>query len=686
MKIQRNIKIILVLASILIVIPIACIIYLHQFDWNRAKPSLNSRASEALGRAFSIDGNLSLTWKKQAAGTQANIEGWRGLIPWPYLVAEDIHVGGPATPNLVPPAPSALSMPVREMANIKKLTFSLNPLALLTKKILIPTLYIDTPKIYLLRDEDGKNNWTFTKHDKPSVWQLDLQNVVLSKGTVHINDAIKHADVTIEVDSNHDDPEYDIEWQLKGTFNGEAITGNGRSGAVLAIQDLGAPFPLMGLLRQGETVLSVNGSLTRPTDLAAIDMRLAVSGLSMGRLFALTGIVLPETPPFSTEGHLIGTLKAKGNRWSYQDFRGKVGSSDINGDLSFQFQHPRPLLSGTIISKSLLFSDLAPIVGLDSSASKATRGLSLKQPSNKVIPVEPFKTDRWTSIDADVQFSAENIIRKESLPINKLNTNVRLRDGVLTLAPLNFDLAGGNLSSTISLDASGSTGINAIKAQMKIKARHLKIKQLMPNLEELNASLGEINGDASLSAVGNSVAGLLGAANGEIKSLVHQGTVSKLLLEEIGLNIGSIVFTKLVGDKQVKLNCLVGDFDVRNGMMQANNFIVDTDEATLDIKGTADLNQEQLNLSIKPKSKGLRVFSLRAPLYVRGSFQQPNVSVDKGVMAMRAGGAIALAAVSPFAALLPLISTGPQADTECIRLLAEINTKPVAPPPGKTKK
>ncbi|MES2046856.1 MAG: AsmA family protein [Pseudomonadota bacterium] len=680
MNIQRRTKIILAVATILICIPIAGLIYLLQFDWNRAKPELNARTSEAIGRAFSIDGNLSLTWKKQPAEAQLKNINWRNLIPWPYLVAQDIHIGHPENWDQQSSAPS------RDMTHIKQVTFALNPLALLSNKIVIPILYLDTPDIYLQRDAQGKNNWTFINPNPPSAWKLDLHSVVLTKGIVHLLDAVKHADVTADIDSISNDPEYGIEWQLHGKVNGGTISGNGRAGAVLALSHETAPYPLTGHVRQGETVLSAVGSLTRPTDLAAIDMRLALSGISMARLFALTGIVLPETPPFSTEGHLTGTLHTKGNRWVYQDFRGKVGASDINGDVTFEFKQPRPLLSGVIISKSLLFSDLAPIVGLDSSSSKALRGVSIKQPSDKVIPVEPFKTERWTSIDADVKFNADNIIRKENIPINKLSTNFHLKDGVLTLAPLNFDLAGGNLSSIISLDGSGRTVKNAIHAQMKMKARHLKIKQIMPSLEEFNASLGEINGDASLSAEGNSVADLLGASNGEIKSLVDQGTVSKLLLEEIGLNIGSIVFTKLVGDKQVKLNCLVADFDVKNGLMQASSFIVDTDAATLDIKGTANLGQEQLDLKIKPKSKGLRIISLRAPIYVRGSFQHPSVSVDKGVMAMRAGGAIALAALSPFAALLPLTNTGPKADSECARVLAEISVKPVAPLPEKNKK
>ena len=217
----------------------------------------------------------------------------------------------------------------------------------------------------------------------------------------------------------------------------------------------------------------------------------------------------------------------------------------------------------------------------------------------------------------------------------------------------------------------------------------MKLKRLFPTLQPLQASAGEINGDASLSAVGNSVASLLGASNGEIKILINQGTVSKLLLEEMGLNIGSVILTKLVGDKQVKLNCMATDFGVTNGLIQTRSFIIDTDDAIIDVSGNINLAQEQLDLTINANSKGLRVLSLRAPLYVRGSFMQPDVSIDKGVLAMKAGGAIALAALAPaalvpVAVLVPLINIGPGEDSECARLLAEARVKPVAPRPGKT--
>jgi uncharacterized protein involved in outer membrane biogenesis len=324
------------------------------------------------------------------------------------------------------------------------------------------------------------------------------------------------------------------------------------------------------------------------------------------------------------------------------------------------------------------------LIGADSNASKAERGAVTVQPANKMLPVEPFKPDRWTSIDADIKFNAEKIIFRKKLPINKLTTNLHMQDGVLSLLPLNLDIADGNMSSNIILDGSGKSGVNTIKAKMKVTARHLKVNQLFPVMQELPATVGEINGDASLSAVGNSVASLLGASNGEIKALINHGTISKLLLEEMGLNIGNIVIMHLVGDKLVNLNCMAADFEVSNGLMQTRNFIVDTDDANIDISGNIDLAQEQLDLTIRPNSKGLRVFSLRAPLYVRGSFVQPRVNADKGVMAMRAGGAIALAALTPFAVLIPLTKTGPTKSSDCARLLADARVKPVAPPPGKT--
>jgi len=668
----------------LIAVPALALAVLLNLDWDRARPWLDARASEALGRPFAIVGDLTLNWDRQAAGPGGRDASWRGMIPWPHLLAQDIHIGNPSDMSAPAPGDAGTAMPLpAEMASIRELAFSLDPLALLDKRLVIPVLSFASPLISLRRDTDGRNNWTFRNDHTPSPWKLEIQSVVFSRARVHLNDAIGHIDLTADLDTLGADPVYGVAWRLHGKVNGQKLVGRGKAGAVLSLQQQTVPYPFSADLRMGKTMIALAGTLTKPSDLAALDMHLKVSGVSMARLYALTGLVLPETPPFATEGHLIGTLSAHGGHWRYEKFSGRVGSSDIGGSLDYQSRPTRPLLTGTVMSHLLQFSDLAPLIGADSNASKARRGVAAVQPADKVLPVERFKTERWTSIDADIKFSADKIIHAKELPINKLTATLQLQDGVLSLLPLNFGMAGGDLHSNIRLDGSGRAGKHAILAEMKVTARHLQLKQLFPGLKPLHASAGELDGAASLSATGDSVASLLGASNGEIKTLINQGTVSKLLLEEMGLNIGSVILTRLVGDKQVRLNCLAADFGVSRGVMQTHSFVVDTDDAILDVTGNVDLARERLDLTVHPNSKGLRLLSLRAPLYVRGSFKQPRVSIDKGVLALKAGGALALAILAPVAALIPLTKTGPGEDIDCAKLLAATRVKPVAPAPGK---
>ena len=674
MQLSRRQKIALASTAVLIALPVAAVVTLLHTDWNRAKPWLNARASEALGRPFAIDGDLSLTWAQPAGG--AGQAGWRAWLPWPHLQAKDVRLGHPSTMTDTQEA--------AQLATVSQMAFSLNPLALLNKKIVIPELRFDTPQVRLLRSKDGKNNWTFDKQEQPSPWQLELQSVVFSKGTVTLSDGVTQAELRADIDTLAGGGPYGIAWRLSGNYHGDKVQGGGKAGGVLSLQRQGTPFPIQADMRASGTSVAIEGTLTRPTNLAALDVRLKVSGPSMARLYPLTGVLLPETPHFSTEGHLTGTLAPRGGEWVYDKFSGKVGSSDVEGRLAFSASTPRKRLTGEVHSRLLQFSDLGPLVGADSSASKKERGVPSTQPAGRVLPVETFRTERWTSLDADVRYTADKITRDAELPISKLDTHVVLADGVLSLTPLNFNVAGGTLRSQIKLDGSGKVVANGIAAELKASARHLHIRQLFPRLPALQASVGEINGDASLSATGNSVATLLGSSNGEVRALINRGSISKLLLEEMGLNIGSIVLTKLVGDKQVKLNCMAADFVVTKGLMRTRQFIVDTDDAVLHIDGTVNLANEQLDLTLQPDSKGLRIFSLRSPLYVQGTFSKPDVSVDKGVLALRAGGALALAVVAPVAALLPLVNTGPGEDSECAALLAQARVKPVAPKPGKT--
>lgn len=674
---SRPLKITLWIIGILIAIPVIAIIILLTFDWNRVKPWLDAKVSDAIERPFVINGNLAVHWDIPAHRIPKGSRTWRDYIPWPHLYADDVHVGNPA------------GLPQRDMASVRQFSFSLDPFALLAHSIHVPVLLLQDPKAELLRLDPTHYNWAFEHENKKSKWKLELERLVLNRGVIHVQDAVTKADVTANIDTLQNDPTYGLAWTLSGSYNGAPLGGGGKTGSVLSLTNEDVTFPILADVHSANSRVAVEGTVKRPAHLAGIDLHLKLAAPSMARLYAFTGLVLPETPQFSTEGHLIGTMGENKSRWTYKDFKGKVGESDIAGSIDFAAGKPRDKLSGTVSSHQLRFADLGPLIGADSNASKRARGVAAVQPENKALPVEKFHTEKWKVLDADVHFSADRIVRDKNLPLSKLQTHLVMKDGVLTLQPLDFVLAGGNVNSNIKLDGSGNgTGKDAIKASLDATAHHIQIKQLFPGIQKIQqATVGEINGDAKLTSTGDSVAAMLAGSNGEVKGLISQGVVSKLLLEEAGLNVANVVITKLFGDKEEKLNCLASDLDVKNGVAQTRFFVLDTEDAIVDVNGWVNLSTEQMNFRVKPETKGIRLFTLRTPFYVQGTFKHPDLSLDKKVLALKGGAAAALAVVAaPVAALIPLINTGPGENSPCAALLAQAHVKPTAPPPGQSKR
>ena len=671
------------LFAIFLLLLAALMLFLVLFDWNRARPLINEQVSAALNRPFAIEGDLRVVWQREPG--QQGLSAW---LPWPHFAAEHLRLGNPDWAQ------------GDTFVSLERVRLRLSPLPLLWKTVSIPSIELGAPTADLQRLADGRANWVFdldseqADDDKqPSPWTLDIGTIAFDKGQVKLDDKVSNTrlDAVIQplgepipfaeivgnsaaerlAESNASAQDYAFAWQTKGSFRGQPLAGDGKFGGLLALHDASQPFPLQADMRIGATRIRVAGSLTDPQNLGALDLRLQLSGASLGHLYPLTGVTLPDTPPYSTDGRLQADLRdADGATFRYLGFNGRIGDSDIHGDLTFVARQPRPKLSGRLTSNQLLFSDLAPLIGADSSADKRQRGERDTQPANKVLPVAQFRTDRWRAMDADVRFVGKRIVHSEQLPISDLDTHVVLNDGTLSLEPLRFGMAGGALDAQIRLNGAATP----LQGQMRLRARDLRLKQLFPTFAPMQTSLGALNGDAQLSGRGNSVAALLGSADGELKMLINDGAVSRGLMEIAGLNVGNYLVGRLFGDEEVKINCAAADLGIKQGLMSTRLFVIDTENAVIKVDGSANFASERLDFTITPATKGFRIFSLRSPLYVRGTFKQPAPGVQATPLALRGAGLVALGvAVAPAAGLLALVapSAGDE-PSQCEPLLQKI--------------
>lgn len=639
---------------ILLAITVAVILFLMLFDWNMLRPYINRKVSETTGREFAIRGDLDVKFQRDHNGET----GWRRFVPQPHITADNVYMSNPAWSTVG-----------KQMAAAQRIEAGVRILPLLTKDVVITDLRLANPDIAVQRRADGSNSWTF-KDNGPSEWKVDLQRLAFDSAKVRYVDEPVGLDLRATADSIKGGetastaagvPPYGLTFTLAGTYNKAKITGGGKAGAVLSLTGDDTSFPIEAEATAGENKLGLRGIIRDPRSLSGFALQMQLAGASMADLYGLTGVLLPETPPYATKGTLLG--KKDGDFWTftYKDFTGKVGASDIAGTLAYAQRKPRPLLTGALTSKQLRLADLGPTVGADTGEGTKAAGKVKAPAPGKALPVDQFNTAKWGALDAEVKFTGKQILRTADIPLRDIETTIRMKDKVLTLTPLSFALAGGRITSNIRLDGREKV----LDASARLAARGVKIRELFPKLQSMQATFGEINGDGALVGKGNTVAAMLGTSQGEINAVVTEGTVSQFVLELAGLNVANAVYVKIFGDKQTMLNCVAATTTVRNGRANIDRFVLDSEDAVVNATGYVDLATEQLDVDVRPKTKGARILSLRTPLYARGTFKDPKVGPHAGPLALKAGAAVALAAINPLAALLPLINVDKAPDTNC---------------------
>jgi len=140
----RSRKIFAWTGAILLLVLAVLVIVIATFDWNRIKPTLNEKVSEALHRPFAINGNLAVQWQREPEEG-----GWRAWVPWPRFVAEDLSLGNPEWSK------------TPQMVTLKRVEFRLSPLPLIVQRVVIPRIDLTGPDAKIERLADGRANWTF---------------------------------------------------------------------------------------------------------------------------------------------------------------------------------------------------------------------------------------------------------------------------------------------------------------------------------------------------------------------------------------------------------------------------------------------------------------------------------------------------------------------------------------------
>ena len=603
--------------------------------------------SGRLHREVTIAGDLKV--KLFSWTPSADVNGL--VIAEPDWVDEKIRAAGP-------------------FAEVQRLTLSIELKRLFTGRVLLPEVNVEQPRLRLFRDASGRANWNFADDKNAPPFRLPpIRHFVIKDGRLGAEDVKRNLTFLGTFSSEENDAATQQQFfglLGQGQLNHAPFSLDVKGDPLLNIAPDKA-YAFDAHVRAGATRIDAKGSLSKPFDLGQLQMAATFVGPDLADLYYLTGLALPNTPPY----HLSGDVVRDVDEWRITNLAGKIGDSDLHGRLTVDASGERPYLTGDIASRKLNFDDLGPLIGARPKGEKAaapTQKTVATNDSGRVLPDTPLHVERLRQMNADVHYRADTVVSRD-FPLRAAETKVSLKDGVLKLAPVSFNFSRGTLTGDVQIDARKDVPVSDID----VRLTGLRLEQFVANTDGVPPLEGTATARAKLHGVGNSIHKAASTANGAVTFVVPHGQVRQAFAELLGINVASALGLMLTKDQsQTDVHCAVADFSTKNGVMALRQFVFDTPVVMATGEGTVDLKNEQIDLAITGHPKKPQLIRLRAPITIKGPLDHPSIGVDARSAIVQGGLAAGVALVlSPLAAILPFVDPGLGKDADCGALLAQ---------------
>lgn len=625
-------------AAITLLLILAIVLFLMLFDWNWLRGPIGRWASAKYDRQIELNGDLDVK-----------------LLSWtPSVQVRDLRIGGPDWAR------------DRDTLKVAEVQASARLRALLAGRIEMPLVAITRPEVVLISTEDGRQSWKLNP-DAPDTGEglklPPINRLVITDGKVSLDEQRRKIRLEATVSAREgSDGDAGFNLDGEGTINGTPLTLAVAGGPFINIRR-DHPYGFRATLAGVGSRLEANGSITRPFDLGQFRATLSLQGRDLADLYLLTGITTPNTPPY----RLSGTLTRDDARFSFNKFSGRVGSSDLSGDLVVDKPGDRRRVDAVLHSDLLDIDDLASVLGGKPTVTPAGNTVVTSGQPGRLLPDAPLAVERLRTMDGSLKYTAARVKRNE-LDIRKVELGADLDGAILNLDPVAFTFNRGELRGTARINATRDTPYSAVDFRL----RGYPLESIIPARGGAPTVTGSALGRAQLEGPGASIHDFAAASKGQLTVVVPQGRMRSAFAELLGINATAGLFRLLGGDESdVEIRCGVADFRVANGVATAQTFVVDTTPVLAQGAGTINLGEETMNLRIDGETKEARLVRLWSPIVVQGPLTAPAVGIDTGSVVGQAGLAGLLGAVvNPLVALLPFVDPGLAEDANCGALIS----------------
>ncbi len=366
--------------------------------------------------------------------------------------------------------------------------------------------------------------------------------------------------------------------------------------------------------------LSLDGEVTLPLGSAA-QLSLEMSGQRLDSLSELARVELPAWGPWS----LRGPIRMTATGYEVQGLRLDVGDSRLGGSGSLDVSGPRPHAELRVSAPSLQLDDFPMPQRLTDPLEPPVQDEGMRGTASRTAGrIDRLLSARFLKrFDATVDVHVGEVLSGADRLADGA-FQLKLQEGRLDLDPAVLNLPGGGMRLSMSYDLKQSEVDFQVAAQVErfdygIIARRLNRADNLRGLFSLNLKLA---GRAP------SLDSTMRHANGMLDIAVWPTELRSGVFNLWSANLVLALLPLIDPGQKSQVNCIVGRFDLKDGDLADDEFLIDT--STVRIRGTghANLKTEEIGFVFRPRAKGTGLFRLQTPLRVSGTLSDQRFGFD----------------------------------------------------------
>lgn len=391
--------------------------------------------------------------------------------------------------------------------------------------------------------------------------------------------------------------------------------------------------PLSVGARVADAYFELAGDLLLPLGRGG-ELTVAARGERLDSLSALARVELPPWGPWSIRGPIGVTPTG----YELPGFEARVGTSRLTGHGRLDVGGERPRLEMDFTAPTLQLDDFPLPERLADDSPPVPAAEEVRTTARSAAQ----RTDRLLNagflrrLDARLEVAVKDVRWGGDRLAGGL-LRIQVVDGQLYLGPAEVTLPGGRLTFTLALAHDPTGSEFDLKAAAHVERFDYGV--LVRHLQLGGSARGLLSAKIEIASRTPSLDRVMAHANGRIDFAIWPEDMSNRMLNLWSANLlftllplvdpATLLFGLVDRGAEPQVNCVVGRFDLTDGVLSDDKLLIDTPRVRVRGAGSANLRTEALDFVFRPRAKGFALFRLQKPVRVTGTLYDYRFGIDR---------------------------------------------------------